>query len=456
MPSSTQGAWSDSDEDDLPQVETSVLLGIPDGAIESPSDLKDAAVSRIGGLPALLLPRAPFDSSHCLHCKNPMELLVQLWAPLQDSPYDRAVYVWGCAKSGCQRMSGSARAWRGLRYNEDYALKIERKAARKQPHGAAQSDLDARAKQRTVNPFAMSGDMNTASSFGIGSGMFHSVSQPVPHGAITSQVSASEEGNADSDSDSASSTSSRSSRSLVVALASATLTDSLWNLSPSYTPQYLSTISEYIPRPKNTLDERATGGVTDIGADQESHAWTSEKYENSLRTDHVFDRFNERASHEPQQCVRYDFGGIPLPFAGDDPYKQLFPLFSGNSGLVTVTKSVFNVQDPSTRRGYDPTSIPSCPHCDSRRVFECQLMPNLINIIGPGTTGSAAGDSGATTDEERKEAMRKLLKGEADGRGMEWGTVLVFSCEKDCCLGPGNKEKQDAWNEELVLVQWDN
>jgi pre-rRNA-processing protein TSR4 len=147
----------------------------------------------------------------------------------------------------------------------------------------------------------MSGDMNVASSFGIGSDMFHSVSQPVPHGAITSQVSASEEGNADSDSDSASTS---SSRSLVVALASATLADSLWNLSPSYAPQYLSTISEYIPRPKNTLDERAAGDVTDIGADQESHAWTSEKYENSLRTDHVFDRFNERASHEPQQCVR--------------------------------------------------------------------------------------------------------------------------------------------------------
>lgn len=148
----------------------------------------------------------------------------------------------------------------------------------------------------------MSGDMNTASSFGIGSDIFHSVSQPVPHGAITSQVSASEEGNADSDSDSASSTS--SSRSLVVALASATLTDSLWNSSPSYAPQYLSTISEYIPRLKNTQAEHATGGVSDTRADQESHAWTSEKYENSLRTDHVFDRFNERASHEPQQCVR--------------------------------------------------------------------------------------------------------------------------------------------------------
>jgi pre-rRNA-processing protein TSR4 len=46
-------AWSDSDDDnDVPsEVETSVLLGTPDGPITSSSDIKDAAVSRIGGRP---------------------------------------------------------------------------------------------------------------------------------------------------------------------------------------------------------------------------------------------------------------------------------------------------------------------------------------------------------------------------------------------------------------------
>jgi pre-rRNA-processing protein TSR4 len=45
--------WSDSDDgnDDLSDVETSVLLGIPDGPITSSSDIGDAAVSRIGGHP---------------------------------------------------------------------------------------------------------------------------------------------------------------------------------------------------------------------------------------------------------------------------------------------------------------------------------------------------------------------------------------------------------------------
>lgn len=41
--------WSDSDDES--EVETSVLLGVPDGVIESIADLNDAAVSRIGGHP---------------------------------------------------------------------------------------------------------------------------------------------------------------------------------------------------------------------------------------------------------------------------------------------------------------------------------------------------------------------------------------------------------------------
>jgi len=43
--------YSDSDEETLDEIETSVLLGLPDGVISSTSDLVDPAVSRIGGTP---------------------------------------------------------------------------------------------------------------------------------------------------------------------------------------------------------------------------------------------------------------------------------------------------------------------------------------------------------------------------------------------------------------------
>jgi hypothetical protein len=51
MPSAVEDDWSDSDEEIGSEVETAVLLGVPDGAMESETDIKDAAVSRIGGRP---------------------------------------------------------------------------------------------------------------------------------------------------------------------------------------------------------------------------------------------------------------------------------------------------------------------------------------------------------------------------------------------------------------------
>ena len=50
--------WSDSEDEDIgSDVETSVQLGIPNGSIESSSDMLDAAVSRIGGHPVRYIPR---------------------------------------------------------------------------------------------------------------------------------------------------------------------------------------------------------------------------------------------------------------------------------------------------------------------------------------------------------------------------------------------------------------
>jgi len=367
---------------------------------------------------------------------------VQLWAPFENSPYDRAVYVWGCARSGCQRKGGSIRAWRALRYNETYASKLERKRA-------TPALVEAKPTHQNVNPFSMSTDVANMPHSGLGSDMFNSGLPLDSGGIITSQGSVPDE-SAGSDDDNAS-TSSVS--SAIVALASVTLVDSLWQSSPSYHPQYLSTANEYIPPPKKASDEPTAEIIDDNGVTQEGHAWASEKYENSIHTDHVFDRFNERTSHEPQQCVRYDLGGIPMPFASDDLYKRLFPLSTENSTSTTVTRAAFNVQHPSPGRGYSAASIHACPHCGSRRTFEYQLMPNLINMLG---MGSDIKREDITTTDERKEIVQRLLKSDPDGRGMEWGTALVFTCEKDCCLGPENKEREGAWSEELVLVHWDD
>ena len=77
-------------------------------------------------------------------------------------------------------------------------------------------------------------------------------------------------------------------------------------------------------------------------------------------------------------------------------------------------------------------------------------MPNLINVVRE-TTASVQEPEKEQTEEDRRKAVERLLKGGAEGaRGMEWGTAMVFSCEKDCC-----KDKF-GWTEEIVLIQWDN
>lgn len=58
MPSAVEDDWSDSDEEIGSEVETAVLLGVPDGTMDAETDIKDAAVSRIGGRPVRA---CPFD-----------------------------------------------------------------------------------------------------------------------------------------------------------------------------------------------------------------------------------------------------------------------------------------------------------------------------------------------------------------------------------------------------------
>lgn len=83
---------------------TQTQLGVSDGPLES-QDEGNPLVSRMGGraawLPCKTIP--PMSVSICQHCSEQMELLVQIFAPLDDSPYDRLLLVWGCARSVCQK-----------------------------------------------------------------------------------------------------------------------------------------------------------------------------------------------------------------------------------------------------------------------------------------------------------------------------------------------------------------
>lgn len=146
----------------------------------------------------------------------------------------------------------------------------------------------------------------------------------------------------------------------------------------------------------------------------------------------------------------YELKGVPLPFASDKIFDLLFP--SPPMAPLPITKPDFKVVH-AQKRIYDPSCLSPCPSCKCKRVFECQLMPNLISILRLGESDKKL------TEEERRNAVQKALKGgdTSEKRGMEWGTCMIFSCEQDCCVDDdGEFEARDCWREELVLVQWDN
>ncbi|KAI6023748.1 programmed cell death protein 2 [Pisolithus microcarpus] len=412
--------WSDSDDEALSGVETDVLLGVPDGRVESDKDLRDAAVSRIGGLPVrvcscpctnmpsihlyfALLPsrEPPFPSSQCKNCSSPMELLVQIWCPFENSPMDRALYIWGCARASCQRHPGSVRAWRALRYNADYAAKLEKKKARKD----AQAQVASPTPVNNANPFS---PLLHPSPFNLGDQIFGQTSgspfEPPPAVEV----------NKDDDQKRGLR---RQRTSLITAMASTTIQESPWTAAPSYPPIYLSTMAE---------------GLT----------------ENTLKVDLVFERFTKRISHTADQCLRLDscfvateLKGTPLPFASDKVFEVLFP--APPQDPLPVTGAAFKVVSP-VKRSYNASSIPHCSVCKSSRAFECQLMPNLIN-------DKDVDSDRKLTDAERIKAVQAVLRSNQT-TGMEWGTCMVFSI---AAWTVGGKDATECWREEHVLVQWD-
>lgn len=66
----------------------------------------------------------------------------------------------------------------------------------------------------------------------------------------------------------------------------------------------------------------------------------------------------------------------------------------------------------------DKVNIPPCPHCKGPRVFEFQVMPQLLNYL------------------------------EIDN--VDWGTLAIYTCEKSCNLGPAYKQ-EFIWKQDFQL-----
>eukprot|EP01006_Ploeotia_vitrea_P044237 TRINITY_DN66820_c1_g1_i1.p1 TRINITY_DN66820_c1_g1~~TRINITY_DN66820_c1_g1_i1.p1 ORF type:complete len:491 (+),score=224.87 TRINITY_DN66820_c1_g1_i1:50-1522(+) len=155
----------------------------------------------------------------------------------------------------------------------------------------------------------------------------------------------------------------------------------------------------YLARESN--EEKQSSGSSNL-----SSSW-NESYE---RTGHEeFTRFSQRVARQPEQCLRYDLHGQPLLAA---PLRLQF---------ASKAKASHKSRNSSGDGGVPTAVVPPCELCGSRRAFEIQLTPNLLNDM-------------VYADES------------ADADGMDWVTVLVFTCTHHGC-GKGK------YCDEFVVVQ---
>lgn len=163
------------------------------------------------------------------------------------------------------------------------------------------------------------------------------------------------------------------------------------------------------------IDDESQGGGSKGGKGGAGSAtWGGETYEKQALpkgVDKAFQKFTERVQLWPEQCVRYDFlPGTPMLFTYADSTSQML--------LPPNTKQHSKHTKPSAHR------IPRCKACGGPRGFDFQLMPNLLSLLNV--------TKPEYLSEEEKRAGQERKGAQAFDIGMEWGTVLVYSCVADC------------------------
>lgn len=129
--------------------------------------------------------------------------------------------------------------------------------------------------------------------------------------------------------------------------------------------------------------------------------WAGEQYEKfrAPGTDRSFVHFQKRVAHYPRQCVRYAVCGGQQPLLFTD------------CELETAMQQ-----------------FDACPGCNRpRRHFELQLMPAILSFLPTET------DRFLQHIEKTKRATSPIV---CDG--MEWGTVLIYSCGPNGCIASGD------------------
>ncbi|KAL8681066.1 MAG: hypothetical protein Q9186_002778 [Xanthomendoza sp. 1 TL-2023] len=394
----------------------------------------DDTFSHLGGDPTWLENEPPSASlAECRTCNSMMPLLLQLNGDLPEyfPNHERKLYIFACRNKPCRRKSGAVRAIRSTKISPS---SIKHTTQQKQPPTQTTSPKpiqpslnlgdaifkSASNTQSNTNPNPFSTSTNPSlhpnyfSStkaanpipFGHQKQHFNSLSSPPRHHDSPLHETFAQKVR------------------LTSSPPSSPSTRKSWP-SPSVLPQPYPSYcldADYetldAPGPKDNasssthnLPSQSTSSDKDPPAtdeDDDPANWLS----GAAKADKTFLRFAARLAQNPEQVLRYEWCGQPLLYSKDD---EVGRAFSSPSNTTSSTKATVD------------NRIPNCTNCGSRRVFEFQLTPH---------------------------AILELEREEEGLEGMEWGTVVVGSCERSCGER-GIKDGEVGWVEEWVGVSWE-
>ncbi|XP_034033017.1 programmed cell death protein 2-like [Thalassophryne amazonica] len=294
------------------------LIGVCDGWIDARSYRTSYLTNKVGGqpdsLPVISLPRA-----RCSRCGTPLALVVQIYCPLQASPYHRTLHVFACPGVQC---GGSADSWTVFRSQctEPEAARTSRK-----PLPAPQ------AQQRATDWCEAADDWGEEQEDPGGGGETDGSGEKEEEVIHTDVSNRLEDLHLEGPED-----------------------------TPVFCPYFISVIEEsdleeeedglaHAQELLREYERREGVAVGELMGGEDGAA--EEQYEKTRARhgDDVFSRFMKMISLCPEQILRYCHGGQPL--------------------LVS--------QLPSDMEHV----VLACGSCGGSRMFELQLMPALVNLL---------------------------------------------------------------------------
>lgn len=375
----------------------------------------------------------PIDESllYCDYCRASLYLVVQIYAPLDDGKYHRIVYIFGCNNATCSHHKyGSFKAFRrhwedsSSGNKEELALATSETATSPAPAPAPLEKL-----------FEESDDWGMEEDgWGEEDGMEDLTENIERLLSIRNQTT--DVTNNDSNNNNVNTTTTmdnnnnnnynnkqrnlkkrpcfqsfqlhveeEDSEDVSKGDSSAKLTAHEKELLAKYTREHGKISFQKIQDPETFQDTE----------------WAGESYERMSSEKQVgkaFLKFQKKIQNAPEQCLRY-----PMEF--------------GNNKPLLYTED----------RRYLPKDVVGCECCGAPRCFEFQVMPALLRYLDPWDPAISSDENSNGYDRQDKGGSSEHTK-ESLFLGMDWGTLLVYVCSKDC-------DALDHYHEEALIVQPD-